>query len=257
MSALRLDEVAKETVRVRVECCGDRRGACLHWPTAFVRAVRHWQGAFALNRFLQLTNQSAYDLGFKKMGTNGHMHIEWRESPAGAWQALPDSDLIQLRGGRDYRVYDALAGGRNGTGYLYPHRGLPDDISDLVLRRACYRLTDSDEEAKKSSWPEHFVKRVAGIGPPHFRVIHRGGADYMHEINGYYHSHTWLTVQEVENSLRNAGIALDKLADNYTWILKQMRDLEASGKEARLIVWFDSGPMKDRSRRSEIKSGDQ
>jgi len=49
MSALRFDEVAEETVRVRLECCGDRRGACLHRSTAFVRVVRHRQGAFALN----------------------------------------------------------------------------------------------------------------------------------------------------------------------------------------------------------------
>ena len=50
MSALRLDAAAEEIVRFRVQRCRERRGTCLHRPAEFVRAVRHWQGALALNR---------------------------------------------------------------------------------------------------------------------------------------------------------------------------------------------------------------
>ncbi len=49
MSALRLDEVAEETLCVRIQCCRKRRGNCVHRPTAFMWAVRHRQAAFALN----------------------------------------------------------------------------------------------------------------------------------------------------------------------------------------------------------------
>src|SRR5213593_2675340 len=49
MSALRLDKVAEEVVCVRVQCCRERRGTCVHRPAEFVWPVRHRQGAFALN----------------------------------------------------------------------------------------------------------------------------------------------------------------------------------------------------------------
>ena len=48
MPTLRLDEVAEEAVCIRVQCCRERCGTCLHRPAAFVRAVRHGQAAFAL-----------------------------------------------------------------------------------------------------------------------------------------------------------------------------------------------------------------
>ena len=171
------------------------------------------------------------------------MFIECREPPAGSWQAASDSNLDLLR---DYRVYDALAGGRNGAGYLYPHKGLPDDLSDLVLKRACYRITDSEEEVKNRTVPEIVVKRRPGIGPPFHRIFRRHEVEYFHEINGGMHSHTWLTPHEVESSLRNAGIAFGELNNSHASILTQLRALEASGKEARLIVWFGNGPMPNR-----------
>src|SRR5437867_3586571 len=49
MSALRLDEFAEETVCVRIQRCRKRRGTCLHRPAELMRAVRHRQGALALN----------------------------------------------------------------------------------------------------------------------------------------------------------------------------------------------------------------
>ena len=48
LSALRLEETDEEPFRVRFERGGQRCGAGLHRPAAFVRTVRDRQGAFAL-----------------------------------------------------------------------------------------------------------------------------------------------------------------------------------------------------------------
>ena len=73
MSALRLDEVTEETLGVRVERCGERGGACLHRPAQFVRALRHRQGAFALNRWrggLWMYGFRHLGRGTSRMGSN-------------------------------------------------------------------------------------------------------------------------------------------------------------------------------------------
>jgi hypothetical protein len=144
---------------------------------------------------------------------------------------------------RNYRIYDALAGGRNGTGYRYPHRGLPNDVSDVVLKHACWRLTDSDEETKQHRPGEIVVKRCDHMRPPDFKILRRGGVHYALPVNGYMHSQTWLNRAEIIESLQHAGIPAVEWND-YATILAQMSDLESAGKKVRLILWFDGGPMR-------------
>jgi atypical dual specificity phosphatase len=168
------------------------------------------------------------------------MYIEWREPGAPNWQAVT-AESPDKWSSDTYKVYDALAGGRNGTGYLYPHKGLPEDISDVLLKRACYRLFDNDEEVKARAYPEFVMKRDPGIGPPIWGQIDRGGTSYVYDR--YMGSYTWLTLQEVKRSLENAGLPLDTLGPACAAIIRQMSELEAAGKESRLILWFGAGSM--------------
>ena len=171
------------------------------------------------------------------MSTSSWMYIEWREPGALDWQAVTAE--LDSWSSDTYKVYDALAGGRNGTGYLYPHKGLPEDISDFLLKRACYRVSDNDEEVKACKYPEIVIKRDPRIGPPFWGQIDRGGMSYVYDR--YMHGYTWLTLQEIKRSLENAGLPLESLRPAYAAIIRQMSELEAAGKESRLILWFDAG----------------
>jgi hypothetical protein len=171
------------------------------------------------------------------------MYLESKPSISDEWAASKLQDY------RDYKLYDALAGGRNFKGSLYPPRGLPVDVSDTVLKGACFRVTGNEEELKQSTWPEHVIMRKKSMGPPFGEIIRRGTADYYFRWCDFMHSHTWLTLEEIEASTSHAGLDLKGLAPVYGAMMEEMRALELSGQQARLIVWFSDGPRENRARK--------
>jgi len=176
------------------------------------------------------------------MGTSAWMFIESRRTPSDGWRATSEQSLASIVR-RDYKLFDALSGGRNGSGFLYPPRGLPLDMSETVFRSVCYRLTDSDDEKKQSKPGALISKRSCYTMQPFGEVIQRDNAEFFYLFNGYHHSYSWLTLEEIIASTRHAGIVLDALDAGYVTILSQMRELENEGRQVRLVFWFDEGPV--------------
>jgi hypothetical protein len=174
------------------------------------------------------------------MGTTASMYMEWRKPLDPIWCAE------ELHVTRNYHVFDALAGGRSGEGFLYPPRGLPHDVSERVLQEACSRIVETDEEAETIRKPCLAIKRNKCWGPPWSEIIRRGTTEYEFNRVGYLHSHSWLTLEEIRASLLRHSIDLEQLNECYSLLLKRMKELEMSGHEVRLIVWFDGGPMDTR-----------
>lgn len=87
------------------------------------------------------------------MGTDIHAVFEVR-NPAGVWEAVGEPDET-----RNYRLFAALAGVRNGVGFagvdtgdavapVFPPRGLPDCASPEYLDR----VADMGEDGHSHSW---------------------------------------------------------------------------------------------------------
>lgn len=177
------------------------------------------------------------------------MFLESRNEVSTQWTAS------KLHVPRDYKLYDALAGGRNFTASLHLPKGLPADVSDTVLKLACFRVAEIEEELKQSKWPEFVVLKRSSMAPPSGEIIRRGGADYYYQWFGYMHSHTWLTRTEIMGSLAHANLDIDQLDQTYRSLLEEMRNLESSGLHARLIIWFDGGPRENYASKASREIG--
>lgn len=169
------------------------------------------------------------------MSVDATAYIEWREPSEPFWHG----EKVWV-GGHPL-VFDALAGGKSGQGFLYSPRGLPQDVSDIVLRRACYRLRDPADPVN----PEEKSKpRSESSGPPWVEIIRREGVDYEYCPIGWIHSHSWLTPAEIDASLRHRNLNRDSLSEGWSLTRSRMSELEASGHQVRLIIWFDGGPVE-------------
>lgn len=197
------------------------------------------------------------------MGCNVHAYIEY-EQPDGSPQHL---GKVQIK--RDYYLFFLIAGVRgevSGELPVVPKKGLPEKMHWRLCEEAYLCVVDGDEVPPNCCSRDNAEKWGAAYVDDAKRYIR----------NPHYGSHTWLTLDEVEEVIRRFearrvpnyiqlkdhedvpdGYKLDvdkwmgyRLAYNsqasaavpveFLAIRGAMRELDAVGAKPKLILWFDN-----------------
>jgi len=140
--------------------------------------------------------------------------------------------------GRDYWMFDVLAGVRGSGEPHIPLKGLPPGKKSWQVESDAY-LIISDENpdmegycslANAETWSRQGDNTIEEHGNGGKRVTHPD-----------WHSHTWLTADELAQCL---GVYMLRHQDTYsvTWdaMLASMRAFEERGVQTRLVLWFDN-----------------
>lgn len=172
--------------------------------------------------------------------------IEWRDQ----WSdALKDPYL-----GRHYGMFGLMAGVRYRPDqeeglYWVPPKGFPTDASGAALNQYTYRLVDpkpdqddDDFDDGCSCWGNK-TTRERGEG-----WVADGSSEVMEEKDGViqrisgpdWHSASWLSTAEFKACIDQAMALNWKDLEDYKAILAFMESYEASGHQARLVIFFDN-----------------
>lgn len=192
------------------------------------------------------------------MGCDCHMYVEHRpKEKKRDYDKEWDSFGARINPGRNYALFDAIAGVRGNELQLFKPRDIPDDLAyhasgDYWLY-INYLHPDAEWEGSTSpSRAESYINsgcRTKGSFEPTLSqqgdVITEIGAEHRgkptHVEHPDWHTHTWLTPQEF-------AAALDKVEGSSDWgvgakywaLLAAMQELERRGEEVRIVIWFDN-----------------
>ena len=181
------------------------------------------------------------------MGADIHLFLEYLESEElSGWTALADGPLSV---GRDYLLFEAIAGVRSVRGYQpkYPPRGIPKKASLAVLERLLYRVAGKDEDLSNTIWrPVSRKQATQWVTGGHSELYK--GSDFFSDLDGTYvrdpnfTSVGWLFRQEVIDSISAAGLDITRAPKEVEVLLSIMHVLEQQYGErcARMVFWFDS-----------------
>lgn len=165
------------------------------------------------------------------MGADIHVYIEHnshepREGEKRYWSTFGG----RINPGRDYTMFGLLANVRC-DGAIYEPRGLPSDIAWQTGDDAFVRVSDSPDlfdldgycrPASAEDW------------------VRLGYSSWVEEgkkiTHPDYHSHSWLKPEEWKNVIAHRpGVGAE-----YEAISAAMDTLQARGKKARVVFWFDN-----------------
>lgn len=172
------------------------------------------------------------------MGCDIHTYIEY--------EAYPDSDRHawwcmggRYNPGRDYLMFDIMAGVRGSDHTLFEPRGLPDNIGWEVTDEAYLRI--SDEYANQEGYCSEQQARQWSTGAYAERLIERDGKPVL-VSHPDWHSHSWLTADELAQCLGQYTLVSEYGPYDVGWdaILATMRAFEDRGVRSRLVFWFDN-----------------
>lgn len=200
------------------------------------------------------------------MGTSIHLFIEYDRdqssipfSVAGNIRSL---SLAELWLPNDYKLFDALAGGRSHTlgvvekPPMFRPRGLPTPISLEVYYRYYYVVEDPKyRDAKYDKIP----KWIAPLGSVTEAIAtewiekgwstlapsenHSQGRPRRHRVSGpNWHTASWLLLSEIGLSIEFYDIAEELLSYEMIAHLSAMRILEShlGPSRTRIVFWFDN-----------------
>ncbi len=203
------------------------------------------------------------------MGTDIHAFIEFDDNltsepfAEGNWISSLSCGEFCIQ--RNYDLFDALGNGRNyhfkeseiQQRALYPPRGVPANLSEIVISRY-YHLVDDNLGFANSLLPvlpsvtgeqaRLWVKQgVSHCGKP-FMTDNRGNGRKSKEIerrrvsDPAWHSASWLTLAEVYDSLAHFNLEVAKLSVDFQVILGAMNDLATrlGAERVHLVFWFDN-----------------
>lgn len=166
------------------------------------------------------------------MGCDIHCYIEYKQAGREGWSGFGG----RINPGRHYGIFAKMADVRNDYGItpIAQPRGLPEDAS--------YRANDDNRLYITKSEGEGFCSPESAE-----RWVKSGASKYVNSHDGKpawvthpdWHSHSWLTAQELENSLSDPKVEADD-AIEYRAVAAVLRFFENTGREARLVFWFDN-----------------
>ena len=145
-----------------------------------------------------------------------------------------------LNPGRNYTLFGILAGVRDNPmddeKMFYP-RGLPGFELSYEAKDSLYLYISDDECSEENSCT---LEQAQRWGRP---IINDSQGKPWRTLHPDWHSHTWLTTQELAQAYRwykkvseGYGIGLE-----YRVLLKMMKELEDKGKnEVVVVFWFDN-----------------
>lgn len=180
------------------------------------------------------------------MGADIHTYVEFSTCSTGPgpdgppyWQPLGG----QIRLDRQYSLFGRIADVRQ-TGAIIPPRGLPDDLAYEAEGDSLLRIVEDDDKRVNE---EGCVARSRALEwvQQGERIIDRGSVSYVTHPD--WHSHTWFTPSEWRQVLQAQEEAAARDPDQcsspgvgYYAVAAALESLEASGAEARIVVWFDN-----------------
>jgi hypothetical protein len=166
------------------------------------------------------------------MGCDIHIVIEHKGKRSEEWNSF----ACEIRGEREYSLFGLMS---NGVRATYPEsinpRGLPIDCSSEAFDLTHEYIDDENRKKLESDAERGYVKYVDkyGHGPSHV-------------TNSDYHSHSWLTADELlfcftafENRFKGSEF-YSRIETNYWFILEVLRCYEKNGRDARIVFWFDN-----------------
>lgn len=199
------------------------------------------------------------------MGTRIHIFIEYDRNqvaiPFSAAGDVVSFSLAELFLANDYALFDALAGGRNhvlgvmNKAPLFPPRGLPPYLSQQVYYRY-YHVIDDPEYPdlpydQLSSWvlplppvthaiATEWMEQGAKLAPIENHFLGRPRRRRI--ANPNWHCPSWLSVQEIELSLRHHSISEEELQSDMAAVLATMRSIEVrlGVSRTRIVFWFSN-----------------
>lgn len=161
------------------------------------------------------------------MGCDIHAYIESKRKDSAHWCGFGG----RINPGRHYRLFGKLAGVRS-DGCLIEPRGVPDDLgwdsSDD------YWLAVNDKYAED----EGYCSQESALN-----YIKHGSRVKLNKDNTMdkvehpdWHTPSWLNASELEAALDGEN----GYVDEYKAMLAAMKSLESSGKDVRVVFWFDN-----------------
>jgi len=170
------------------------------------------------------------------MGADIHMYIQYRDKSRintdhSWWRDFGG----RINPGRNYDMFSVLAGVRGTADKGFEPKGIPDFELSWHAQSSLYLIITEDGKdedcctlEQAESWGKPIIKNA--LGKP-IKTLHPD-----------LHSHSWLTVKELEQAYRwykkesEYGIGLE-----YRVLLKIMKELEDKGKnEVVVVFWFDN-----------------
>jgi hypothetical protein len=182
------------------------------------------------------------------MGCDIHAYVEFGK------QSRPDAEIYwqnftRNSGPRNYVMFGVLAGLRVAEAQLFEPKGMPEgplgyrtneDYWTHVAPEAHPEWADGDDWADLES-ATRWVESGCSVGErdENGRLKRVSGPDW--------HSHSWLTADELERALDHYRSVVPKYWPDSTdapaeWVatLAAMRAFEAAGQQTRVVFWFDN-----------------
>jgi hypothetical protein len=173
------------------------------------------------------------------MGTDIHLYIEFLDGNESNPRRL-SLTAGQFELGRNYDVFDALAGVRGGDA-LIPPRGFPIDASDEVFRAYYAIVVDVPQQPQyDGDWQYHHrdsADRWVASGKSH-RITH-SELEFVSDPDA--HSASWLTRAEFIEAVKTCG-ETHGYNDRYNeWnaVIGAMNVLPDK-TDPRVVFWFDN-----------------
>lgn len=162
------------------------------------------------------------------MGCDIHMYPEYRKVGRDHWQSL----ARRMNPGRDYDLFNKIAGLRGDGEPVLPVRGMPANPS--MMTKWENELFISDEGGEECCTTKQAEQWITS-----------GSSQYVDErkksvTHPDWHSHTWLTSAEFRQILelpREIGWNIDVA---YWGLLAMLEEIDRRAQETRIVIWFDN-----------------
>lgn len=167
------------------------------------------------------------------MGCDIHAYVEYQR-----WPSLerPWTVICHDVGSRDYRWFGIIAGVRVDDIQQVPMRGLPQGISDNLVREAYLRVEVGDEATADNTCT---VDDAVRWKIPREKWISLYNEDYVPHPD--WHSHSWMTAAELDACILRYNMMFgDDLDAEWLAVAALMQVFEDRGTPTRLVFWFDN-----------------
>lgn len=175
------------------------------------------------------------------MGCDIHAYVEYTKDKKNPyWE-----NLTRNFGARNYALFAALAGVRGELGPFGP-KGMPEGELGYYTGKDYWVAVappHHPEWASGEGWTsiETAQKWVDGGG---CEVRYKEDGSLRSVSNPDYHSHSWLTTDELEQALDHyvsENVYREgKAPSDWRALLVAMRSLESDGYLTRIVFWFDN-----------------
>lgn len=167
------------------------------------------------------------------MGCDIHAYIEYRHDAENYWRSFGG----RINPGRDYSMFQRIAGVRGVADPVAAPRGLPENLG--YAAQDDRRIYISESEGEGTCTMEQATRYVQECGCEF--ITDKESNKPIWVTHPDWHSHSWLTADEWELAMELS--AVDNVFPpqvSYHGVLGAMRSMEACGAHVRIVFWFDN-----------------